>query len=87
MYISSIYLWTVVSQSLSHVQLFAVPRTVAHQVPLSMGLSRLEYCSGLPCPPLGDFPNPGIKPAFLRSPALAGRFFATSATRKAYIYM
>ena len=41
------------------------PRTVAHQVPLSMGFSRQEYWSGLPCPPLGDLPNPGIKP---RSP-------------------
>ena len=36
--------------------------TVAHQGPLSMGFSRQEYWSGLPCPPPGDFPNPGIKP-------------------------
>jgi len=63
MYISSIYLWTVVIQSLGHVQLFVVPRTVARQVPLSMGLSRQEYWSGLPCLPLGDLPNPGIEPA------------------------
>ena len=41
--------------------------TVAHQVPLSMGLFRQEYWSGLPFPPLGDFPNPGIEPT---SPAL-----------------
>ena len=41
--------------------------TVARQAPLSMGFSRQEYWSGLPCPPPGDLPNPGIKP---RSPAL-----------------
>ena len=43
------------------------PRTVAHQAPLCMGFSRQEYWSGLPCPPPGDLPNPGIKH---RSPAL-----------------
>ena len=41
------------------------------------------YWSGLPCPPLGDLPNPGIKPAFLISPALLGVFFTTSAAWKA----
>jgi len=54
-------------KSLSHVQLFATPWTVAHQVPLSMGFSRQEYWSGLPFPSPGDLPNPGIEP---RSPAL-----------------
>ena len=54
---------------LSHVQLFATPWTVAYQVPLSMGFSRQEYWSGLPCPPPGDLSNPGIEPT---SPALAG---------------
>ena len=44
------------------------------------GFSRQEYWSGLPCPPPGDLPDPGIKPAFLLSPALAGRFFTTSAS-------
>ena len=53
--------------------------TVAHQAPLSIGFSRQEYWSGLPCPPPGDLPNPGIKPASLISPVLAGRFFTTSA--------
>ena len=48
------------------------------QAPLSMGCSREEYWSELPCPPPGDLPDPGIKPASLRSPALAGRFFTTS---------
>ena len=39
--------------------------------------SRQEYRSGLPCPPPGDLPDPGIKPASIMSPALAGRFFTT----------
>ena len=43
----------------SHVRLFATPWTVACQAPLSMGFSRQEYWSGLPCPSLGDLPNPG----------------------------
>ena len=51
----------------SHVQLFAIPWTVAHQAPLSMGFSRQEQWSGLPLPSPGDLSNPGIK---LRSPAL-----------------
>ena len=42
-----------------------------------MGFSRQEYWSGLPCPPLGDLPNPGIKPTSLASPALAGRHILT----------
>ena len=37
--------------------------TVACQAPLSMVFSRQEYCSGLPCPPPGDLPHPGIEPA------------------------
>ena len=44
---------------MSHVQLFATPWTIAHQALLSMGFSRWEYWSGLPCPPPGDPPNPG----------------------------
>ena len=42
----------------------ATPWTVALQAPLSMGFSRQEYWSGLPCPPPGDLPNPGIQPRF-----------------------
>ena len=56
----------------SRVWLFATPRTVARQAPLSMGFSRQEHWNGLPCPPPGHLTNPGIKPASLRSPALAG---------------
>ena len=62
----------------SHVQLLATLWTVARQAPLSMGFSRQEYWSGLPCPPLGDLPDPGIEPVSLMSPALAGNFFTTS---------
>ena len=65
---------------LSRVQLCATPWTVAHQAPLSMGFSRQEYWSGLPCPPLGGLPDPGIEPVSLTSPALAGRISTTSAT-------
>ena len=43
------------------------PRTIAGQAHLSMGFSRQEYWSGLPFPPPGELPDPGIKP---RSPAL-----------------
>ena len=50
-----------VSQSLSHVQLFVSPLTVAHQALLSMELSRQEYWRGLPCPPPEDLPNPGTE--------------------------
>ena len=51
--------------------------TVACQAPLSMGFSRQEYWSGLPCPPPGDLPNPGIEPVSLTPPALAAGFFTT----------
>ena len=46
------------------------PWTVAHQAPLSMGLSRQAYWSGLPRPPPGDLPNSGIKPVSAVAPAL-----------------
>ena len=62
----------------SRVRLFATPWTVARQAPLSMGFSRQEHCSGLPCPPPGDLPHPGTEPPSLTSPALAGGFFTTN---------
>ena len=61
--------------SLSCIQLFVAPRTAAHQAPLFMGFSRQEDWSGLPFPPPGDLPNPGIEPAF---PALAEGFLTTA---------
>ena len=67
---------------LSGVQLFAASGTVAHQAPLFMECSRPEYWSGLPLSIPGDLPNPGIEPASLGSPTLAGRFFTTTAPEK-----
>ena len=67
----------------SCVWLFATLWTVVCQAPLFIGFSRQEYWSGLPCPPPGDLPDPGIKPMSLVSPALASRFFTTSATGEA----
>ena len=55
----------------------------ARQAPLSMGFSRQEHWSELPFSPVGDLPDPGIKPVSLMSPALAGGFFTTSATWEA----
>ena len=63
---------------LSLVQLFATLWAETCQASLSMEFSRQEYWSGLPFPPSGKFPNTGIEPMSLESPALAGRFFTTS---------
>ena len=71
MHVACILSHSVVSDS------FATPWTVAHQAPLSMGFSKQEDWSGLPFPPPGDLPGPGIEPASLLSPALAGGFFTT----------
>ena len=81
---------------LSHAMIIAVrspsvvsdslrPWTVAHQAPLSMGLSRQEYWSGLPFLTSGDLPDPGIEPTPFASPALAGRSFTSSATWEAMV--
>ena len=59
----------------SCVRLLVTPWPVSRQAPLSVGFSRQEYWSRLPCPPLGDLPDPGMEPASLTSPALAGCFF------------
>ena len=78
--VHSIIMHVCVLSRFSHVRLCTTPWTVAHLAPLSVGFSRQEYWSGLPCPPPGDLPNPEVKPSSLMSPALAGRFFTTSAT-------
>ena len=88
------YIYMCMLSCFSHVLLFATLWTVAHQAPLFMGFPRQETWSGLPHPPAGDLPNPGIKTASLMSPALAGRlffvfvfvFFTTSATLETLIY-
>ena len=61
---------------LSHVQIFVTPQTVA-QAPLSLGFYNQEYWRGLPFPPPGDLPDPGIKPMSPASTAFAGGFFTT----------
>ena len=63
--------------SFTCVRLFSTPWTIVHQAPLSMGFSRQEYWSGLPCPFPGNLPNPGIELVSLTSPAFASRFFTT----------
>ena len=72
---------------LSHfscVWLFATLWVAARQTPLSIGCSWQEYWSGLPCPPPGELPDPGIKPASLMFHALAGGFFTISTTSDAH---
>ena len=61
----------------SHAQLFTTL-----WIPLSMGFSRQEFWSGFPCLPPGNLPDPGIKPESLTSPALAGEFLTTTATKE-----
>ena len=70
-------------QLLSCIWFFRIPRSVAHQTPLSMGFVWQEYWSGLPFPPPGDLPHPGVDPESLVSPALAGGFFTTGTTWEA----
>ena len=60
----------------------AMPWTIAHQGPLSMGFSRQEYCSGLPFPSPGDLSEPEMEPEAPVSPALAGGFFTTAPSGK-----
>ena len=57
------------------------------QAPLSMGFSGQEYWRGLPCPPPGDLPDPGIEPTSPMSSALAGGFFTTSAIWEALLFI
>ena len=64
----------------SHVQLHVTLWTVARRTLLSVGFSRQESWSVLPCSPPRDLPEPGTEPASLTFPTLAGRFFTTRAT-------
>ena len=81
--LSDIFYIIIVCVVLSCVWLFVTLWTIAHQAPLSMGFSRQEYWSGLPCLPPGDLPDPRINPASLMSLALASGFFTTSTTWEA----
>ena len=67
----------------SRVRLFATLRTVARRAPLSMGILQARILEWVALLSPGDLPNPGIEPASLMPPALAGRFFTTSATWEA----
>ena len=70
---------------LSHIRLFAIPWTVAHQAPLPIHFSRQEHWSGgLRCAPPGDLPKSGTEPSSLMSLVLAGGFFITSAAWDAH---
>ena len=82
-----IYVYACVLSHFSCVQLFVTPWTVACRAPMSVGLPRQEYWSGLPFPSPGDLSDSGIKPVSLTSPALEGRFFTISATWEARIYI
>ena len=64
----------------TYVRLFAVPSTVARQVPLSMGFSL--KCFPFPVP--GNLPNPGMEPVSLMAPASAGGFFTIRAIWEAH---
>ena len=66
-------------KSLSRVQLFVTPWTVAWLAPLSMGSSRQEYWRGLPFPSPGNLPDPGIEPG---SPALEADTLTSKPPRK-----
>ena len=73
---STNYFFMCVLSRFSCLWLFRILCTVACQALVSMGFSRQDYLSGLPCPPPEDLPNPG-------SPALAGGFFIICTTREA----
>ena len=76
------YVWCAVLSHSVMSDSFATPQTVAHQPPLSMGFSRQEYWSGLPCPPPGDLPNPGIK---CKSPILEADSLSSEPPGKSYM--
>ena len=67
---TSNYINVCVLSHFSHIQLFVSLWTAAHQAPLSTGFFRQEHWSRLPFPPLGDLPDPGIKPESAVSPEL-----------------
>ena len=68
---------------LSSVWFSTIPRTIAHQAPLSMGFSRQEYWNGLLFPSPGDLPDPGIKSLSL---ALVGGFFTIAPLGKPFFF-
>ena len=83
-HLSKLHIYVLKVKSLSRVQLFATPWIVAHQAPLSMEFSRLEYWSGLPFPSPGDLLDPGIEPM---SPSLQAHTLTSEPPRKPFIYV
>ena len=73
------YVYMCVLSNFSSVRLCATLWTTACQAPLFMGILQARIHSGLPCPPPGDLPDLEIELCLL-SPAMAGKFFTTSAT-------
>ena len=71
----------------SHFQLFVDPMDCSPPSSSVHGIFQARLLKWFLCPPPGALPNPGIKPVSLMSPALAGRFFTTSATREAHIHV
>ena len=69
----------------SCVWLFAALWAISCQASLSVGFSRQEYWTRLPSPTPEGLPDPGIEPASLKSPALAGKFFTTNATSEVLV--
>ena len=84
--IPDFWMHPVYAKSLQSYPTLCDPMGLAGQASLPIGFSREEDWSGLPGPPSGDLLDPGIKPASLRSPALAGGFFTTGATWDALVY-
>ena len=79
---SPIYLAGICAQSLQSCLTICDPWTAAHQAPLSMGFSRQEHWSGLPCPSPGTLSDPGIEPVSPASPGIADEFFTTEPLEK-----
>ena len=66
----------------SSVRLLVILWIIACQAPLSMGFFRQEYWSGLPCPPPGDLPDPGIEPTY----CIAHGYFTAEPPGKPHIH-
>ena len=75
--------WGVLAKSLQLCLTLCDPMDCSHSGSSVHGILQQEYWSGLPCPPPGDFPDAGIDPMSLTSPALAGKFFTTFVTQEA----
>ena len=63
------------------------PMACTHQASLSMGFFRQEYWSGLPFPPPGHLPNPGIEPTSPVSPALQADSLPTKLLGKPLVHL